>query len=500
MDPNAPKMRVLVVDDEPSFLSFVGESLVELGYIVASAPRPSSALMRLRESPFEVAVLDLNLPEMGGLELARRIRAESPDIQVIILTGNPDLDTAIEGIQEGVFDYLQKGNIKIARLERSVHEAGEKRRLGIENRELLRRLAESNRLLTALHDMSTALAGERYLDRVTAGVVTAARALLGSDVVRLLLFQRSPSGEMLVELGVGDGADALAGMRLNPYEGIAATVAQRDEPVMLELASAHASYSSRLDRGNTDLPGYCCVPVRHTSVLGALVVAGRPNMGPEHADLLATLARQAAVAIENALLHDRSLNFFTHTSELLVSFLEKMEPSFAGHSRGTAVLADMLSRRAGLGDTERRSVHFGALLHDIGKTRLPADLLSTERSLDEKERELIRQHAALGLEMLRPITLFQDILPIVHAHHESWDGSGYPLGLKGEEIPLGARIVAIAESFDAMTLRVPLERRRTLVDALIEIERCAGTQFDPQLVRLFVAEYRHRDDPRAGRG
>ena len=499
MDPSAPKPRVLVVDDEPSFLSFVGDALSALGYPVAVAARPSEALKRAAESAFEVAVLDLNLPEMGGLELARRLRALSPDLQVIILTGNPELETAIEGIQEGVFDYLQKGNIKVARLDKSVYEAGEKRRLERENRELLRRLAESNRLLTALHGMSTALAGERYLDRVTAGVVEAARSLLGSDVVRLLLFQRGPSGEMLVEAGVGDGAEALRGMRLNPYEGIATIVAQRDEAVMLEVASAHASYSGRLDRATTDLPGYCCVPVRHTSVLGALLVAGRPNMGPEHRDLLATLARQAGVAIENALYHDRSLNFFTHTSELLVSFLEKMEPHFAGHSRGTAVLADMLSRRAGLGDADRRSVHFGALLHDIGKTRLPAELLTTDKPLSLEQRDVVRQHAAFGLEMLRPITLFQDILPIVHAHHERWDGTGYPLGLKAEDIPLGARIVAIAESFDAMTLRVPQERRRTPVDALVEIDACSGSQFDPQLVRLFVVEYRHRDDPRSGR-
>jgi putative nucleotidyltransferase with HDIG domain len=160
----------------------------------------------------------------------------------------------------------------------------------------------------------------------------------------------------------------------------------------------------------------------------------------------------------------------------------------------------MLSRRAGLLDADRRSVHFGALLHDIGKTRLPADLLSIDQPINDKQRGLVQQHAAFGLEMLRPITLFQDILPIVHAHHENWDGSGYPLGLKGEEIPLGARIVAITDAFDAMTLRVPIERRRTLVDALIELETFAGKQFDPQLVRLFVAEYRHRDDPRSGRG
>jgi putative nucleotidyltransferase with HDIG domain len=218
-------------------------------------------------------------------------------------------------------------------------------------------------------------------------------------------------------------------------------------------------------------------------------------MKPEHRDLLATLARQAAVAIENALSHDRSLNFFTHTSEIMVSFLEKMDPFYLGHSRGTAALADMLTRRAGIGDAERRSIHFGALLHDIGKLRLPPELLRSEKPLGEAERALLRQHPVFGLEMLKPITLLQDILPIVHAHHERWDGAGYPLGLKGDEIPLGARVVAIAEAFDAMTRRTPQGAERTRVDALLELERCAGTQFDPQLVTLFVAEHRRGGDP-----
>jgi putative nucleotidyltransferase with HDIG domain len=174
-----------------------------------------------------------------------------------------------------------------------------------------------------------------------------------------------------------------------------------------------------------------------------------------------------------------------------------MDPLYAGHSRGTAAAADMLTRRMGLSDAERRSVHFGALLHDIGKIRLPQELLSSEAPLDERTRALIRQHPTLGMEMLKPIWALREILPIVHAHHERWDGSGYPLGLAGDEIPTGARVVAIAEAFDAMARRTPHGQERSPEQALQELERCAGSQFDPQLVRLFAAEFRQRGDPRA---
>jgi putative nucleotidyltransferase with HDIG domain len=490
------KQRVLVVDDEPAFGQFVEEALTESGYEVTSVLLPSEGLERLSRISFDVAVLDRNMPEMDGLELARRIKVKSPDTQVIVLTGNPDMESAIEGVQAGIFDYLQKGSIRVARLERSVREACEKLRLTRENRELLRRLAESNRLLTMLHEMTAVLTGERHIDRLLEGVVRNARSLLGADVANLVLFQRAASGELIVETCVGEGMQGMQGVRVSPVESIAACIAEQDEPVLLEQAIKHPAYSMRFDRAAQGLVGYCCAPVRHGTVLGALSVAGCPALKPEHKELLATLARQAAVAIENALNQDRSLNFFTHTSELLVSFLEKMDAFYLGHSRGSAALADMLSRRMGLSDAERRSVHFGALLHDIGKIRLPAELLNMEQPIDEAQRALIRQHPALGMEMLKPIWLLRDILPIVHAHHERWDGSGYPLGLEGNAIPLGARVVAVAEAFDAMARKKPHGEVRTPEQALEELERCSATQFDPQLVRLFVAEYRQRGDPR----
>lgn len=495
-DPAPPRPRVLVVDDEPGFADFVAEALDEMGYAATVANRPSDGLACLADAVFDVAVLDLNLPEMGGLELARRIKAQSPDTQIVVLTGHADTESAIEGIREGIFDYLQKGSLKATRLEKSVREAAARRRLALENRELVMRLAESNHLLTTLHELAAGLAGERYLDRVLERVVASARSLLSAERARLLLFQPSADGEMVVLTGAGDGADTLPGTRVNPAEGIACVVAGGGEAVLLERATDHPARSGRIDL-EADGPGFVCAPIRSEGVLGALSVAGRSGLRLEHAAMLERLARQAAVAIENAQHHDQAINFFTHASEILVSFLEKMDPLYAGHSRGTAVLSDMLSRRLGFDEARRRAVHFGALLHDIGKVRLPAELLVADAPLSEAQRKLLRRHPRLGMELLKPISAWREILPIVHAHHERWDGAGYPLGLAGDQIPLGARVVAIAEAFDAMTRRTPHTPTRSLDEAIAEVERCAGSQFDPQMVRLFVAELRQRGDPRA---
>jgi putative nucleotidyltransferase with HDIG domain len=200
------------------------------------------------------------------------------------------------------------------------------------------------------------------------------------------------------------------------------------------------------------------------------------------------------VAIENALEHERSLNFFTHTSEILVSFLEQLDVFYPGHSRGVAALADMVTRRLGLSEEERRHVHFGALLHDIGKVLVDPGILRSEGTLSEEQRVRLRDHASAGVKLLQPISHWEEILPIIHSHHERWDGNGYPRGLVGDETPLGARVVAVADAFDAMTRNTPHGARRTPEDALKELEACAGTQFDPRVVRLFVAEYRQRRD------
>jgi putative nucleotidyltransferase with HDIG domain len=204
------------------------------------------------------------------------------------------------------------------------------------------------------------------------------------------------------------------------------------------------------------------------------------------------------VAIENAQNAEVDHNFFTHASEMLVSLLDAQDPRYAGHSHAVATLADMMTRRLGLSEPERRTIHFAALLHDVGKLRLASELLASDRLLTAEEVEQMRQHPALGVELLRPISRWSALAPAIHAHHERWDGEGYPRGLRGQETPLGGRIVAVAEAFEAMTRATAQRSGLSTEDALREIEACAGTQFDPLIARLFAQEYRSNRDQLGG--
>jgi putative nucleotidyltransferase with HDIG domain len=485
---------VLLVDDDAQILAVVAEFLEGRGLVTVGARDGAEALARLAQGGVSAAVIDLGLPGMDGMELSRRMRLVSSDLPLIILTGQGTLDTAIQGIQHGIFDLFEKATLNLGALERSVRRGIERTQVLARNRELLARLEDSNRLLKALQSMTKMMAEEPHLDRLLNLLVVSARELCGADAARVALLGRLPRDGFVVVNAAGDGGDALKGVRLTPEEGIATLVVQRNEPVLLSRPSEHPRYSARCDGMPTSRPGFIAVPLLHGSVNGLLAVAGREGepLGTEERDLLAQLGWQAAAAIDNALFHERADNFFTHTTDMLVDFLDRIDVFYPGHSRSVAALADMVTRRLGLAEGERRTVHYAALLHDIGKIKLGPGLLSANRRLTEEELRLVQQHPVLGVEMLRPVILWEDILPIIHGHHERWDGRGYPAGLAGEDIPLGARVVAVVEVFDAMTRDTPYGPKRTPAEAIAELEAFAGTQFDPRVVRLFAAEYRQR--------
>jgi putative nucleotidyltransferase with HDIG domain len=492
-----PRARVLVVDDQPAFGSRISEVLAEKGFDIAAFSDAAAALEAARDGSFAAAVVDRAMPGMTGIELVERIRAKSPETQFVMLTGHADMDSAIEGLKVGIVDYLPRQSTPLPLLEASVARAVDRWRLLRANQDLVQQLADSNHLLRALQEIGTSLSGEAHLDRLLERLVAATKQLCGADSCRAMLFRpTSDAAGLLVETAVGDGADSVRGARLHSGEGLAALAVDRDEIIDIGRPSSHPRYSHRCDELPTALPSFLAAPLRHRSVFGALIAGGRQEgFSKDHFEIIRSLARQSAVAIENALQQEKSVNFFSHVCDILVGILDGMDVHYPGHSRRVAAFSDMVTRRLGLPDDERRQVHFAGLLHDIGKVRLDPALLNVEGKLTAETRAEIRRHPGLGVEILRPISVWEDILPIILSHHERWDGRGYPRAIAGEEIPLGARIVALAEVFDAISRPGPHVPKRTVDEALAEIERCAGTQFDPKLARVFVEEYRlHAED------
>jgi putative nucleotidyltransferase with HDIG domain len=169
----------------------------------------------------------------------------------------------------------------------------------------------------------------------------------------------------------------------------------------------------------------------------------------------------------------------------LSAAIESRDPYARGHSSRVTIFAQAMARRIGFGNERLSVLRLGALLHDVGKLAVPPAVLLKPGPLTDAEFERVRRHPSAGVQMLRSLGAPREILPSVLHHHERWDGDGYPRGRAGGEIPIEARILTVADSFDAMTSTRPYRAPRSPDDALGELQRCAGSQFDPKLVDAF---------------
>jgi HD-GYP domain-containing protein (c-di-GMP phosphodiesterase class II) len=166
--------------------------------------------------------------------------------------------------------------------------------------------------------------------------------------------------------------------------------------------------------------------------------------------------------------------------------LESRDPYSRGHAARVTSLAEAVALRLGWSDERIAALQLGALLHDIGKLAVSERLLHKRGPLSGDEREEVQRHPAAGARLLAPVLPARPALPCVLYHHERWDGHGYPFGRVGEQTPEEARLLAIADAYDAMTSTRPYRAAITPARALVEIERCAGSQFDPELARAFL--------------
>jgi putative nucleotidyltransferase with HDIG domain len=203
---------------------------------------------------------------------------------------------------------------------------------------------------------------------------------------------------------------------------------------------------------------------------------------------LSIFASRAASAIENAQLYQRLQQTLQETIQGLVTALEAKDRYTSGHTKRVTEYAIMTARGLDFNREDTEKIRRAALLHDIGKIGVHMEALNKVEKLSAKEYEAFKQHPRQSRLILEPIQFLRDIIPIVEAHHERWDGQGYPNGLKGEDIPLGARILAIADSFDAMTSDRPYRKALSRQMAVKELREKAGSQFDPDLVEVFIRE------------
>ena len=241
-----------------------------------------------------------------------------------------------------------------------------------------------------------------------------------------------------------------------------------------------------------DIHSVICVPVQtQAETFGAIYVdsvgsEGRKFFMEFDLELVAAIGRQAGVAIQRAQLFENLEDLFYGTIRALVATIEAKDKYTHGHSERVTEFALILGQEIGLSPKKLDNIRLASMLHDIGKIAVPERILHKPSRLSDAEFLLIKNHPVHGAEILKNIANIDEVIDGVLHHHEKWNGSGYPDGLAGEEIPLHARILTIADAFDAMTSSRPYRRNFTLQEVIDEFERCADDHFDGNLSRIFV--------------
>jgi response regulator RpfG family c-di-GMP phosphodiesterase len=468
--------RILIVDDEKIIREVLAEFLSMEGFWVRTAEDGSAALVELSRHPFDLVLSDLKMPNMGGLELLQAISQHTPHVVTVIMTGFGTVETAIDAMKRGAYDYILKP-FKVEEVVHTIRRGLEKKKLTAENL----RLKES----LSLYKVSEAIAASLSLEEVLRTVTDVAIQEVEADQVSIVLkdgmggfFERArelhPDFRPVAELATLD-PDSL--MRYFA-----------EERTLRVHGSQVFDYVKVAENGMKP-HSLVVTPLRvrkeNIGLLGVFSYSRMKKFDEGQRKLLSIVASRAAAAIENAKLYEDLKATFHQTIKGLASAIDKMDRYTAGHSERVAAYAQILAIKLGLPEDQVEIARQAALMHDIGKIGCVLNL-NKPGKLSVEEYEVFKKHPVYGKDILEPITFLHPLIPGVYLHHERWDGRGYPLGLRSRDIPLLARIIAVADTYDAMTSDRAYRKALPHEVAVAEILRCAGTQFDPDCAHEFA--------------
>ncbi|MBW1808997.1 MAG: GAF domain-containing protein [Deltaproteobacteria bacterium] len=322
--------------------------------------------------------------------------------------------------------------------------------------------------------------------------INAAIKLVNSEAGSLLLYDRG-SGELFFEVALGEKGLEVRKVRLQEGEGIAGWVVSKGKPVVIQDCNSDERWSQRVDRKSRFITrDMICVPVKvRGKTIGAIQAINKKkdNFDKRDMELLVVLADQVAVALENARLFEQLQGTFLETSEALAEAIELRDAYTGGHTRRVTEYSMATGRQLKLKANELEKLRMAAILHDIGKLGVDDRVLRKPGRLDNDEFAQMKKHPRLGAEILKNVHYLMSVLPGIRSHHERTDGKGYPDSLNGKQIPLIARIIAVADTYDAMTSDRPYREGLDKKIAIQEIVDCSGAQFDPKVVTAFLKAY-----------
>ena len=362
-------------------------------------------------------------------------------------------------------------------------------------------LAEKGREhLSALFEVSQALNSTLDLDELLNRAIDMVIETTQAERGFLMLCDNGPAENATVEaeptlnFQVARNMDrqTIAGPSFEISRGVVSQVLAAGKPILTTNAQADPRFDTRASVIGYRLRSILCAALSvKDRVTGVIYVDSRLEAGlfsPRDLDFLVAFANQAAMAIENARLYQAVSDGYLDTIKALAAAIDARDPRTFGHSGRVTQYAMRMAEVLQLTDQERETLRYAAILHDIGKIGVSDAILLKPDLLTTEEEGVMCSHPVIGTLIVDGIQFLKDTRPLIRHHHERWDGTGYPDKLAGEDIPLRARILSIADAYDAMLSVRPYRDPLSVTEAVAELRAGRGTQFDPALVDIFIRE------------
>jgi HD-GYP domain-containing protein (c-di-GMP phosphodiesterase class II) len=324
-------------------------------------------------------------------------------------------------------------------------------------------------------------------------VIRLTQDTLRANAASVLLFD-DHGRDLYFAATTGPVDEALKKVRVSPRAGIAGKVLSSGQPMIVNDVSRNAHFDSNIDATTGyETKSLVCAPlVVNGRTLGVIEVLNKSDgsrFNQHDLNAVATVATEAAMAIENTKLHATVLEAYKATIRTLAAAIDAKDPYTRGHSTRVMEYAIATGVAMAFSQADMETLEYAGILHDVGKIAIDSSILTKPDQLDDDEWHKVKEHPRIGANILQEVPFLREAAELVLCHHERYDGTGYPQGLKGSEIPLGARVLAVADTFDSMTTDRSYHRASSVQDALGELVNCSGTQFCPTAVEAFISSF-----------
>jgi putative nucleotidyltransferase with HDIG domain len=511
------KRTILVIDDDRRVLELLQIALTQNGFRVATAATGEDGIDTVRRDPPDLVILDLRLPRKSGFEVCAALKStkETAHIPIIMVSASAEVDSRLQGLMHGADDYLTKPFspkellIKVRRIferiEKSEHLTLKNRELESEvarnredlvvrNKELRFQVYSLETLMGLSHQLNASLDLEGLLNTLILSVVGQLRV---NSACLFLTDRRENPTRLDAQTFKGIKAEQVRAISIATAGAFIRALIPSDgeEGRAVRLIDLSDDPALEPSVGPLFAAGFVVVcPVLMKQKLSAVLAVGEKVSGQEFQghdlEMLRALSESAAIAIENARLYKDLQEAYVSTVRLLVSRIEEKDPYTHGHTERVADYAVGIAKEMEFPAEEVQRIQFGAFLHDIGKVHTQDDILHKPGALTDEEWKMVKAHPVRGAEMIRGVRFLEGVTDMVRHHHERVDGKGYPDGLKGDEITIGAKIVNVADAFDAMTTNRPYRAGLSVEKAIEQMTTKAGSQFAAEIVEVFVAALR----------